>query len=171
MIQTQTIQHYSSFLSSYRRVTRSNSVTTAVQADLDLLEVLGDDQFTQTHQGPIIRQSSQDASTSTVSIQGSGNHYHACTQDDFTDVGFDPSILPPPVPGWMEPWRRNTQVKCQSLCVRRTDAGFWSCCMQRWRGWRAGANRWNRMSERMSYRKTVSNSEIMTLKKSSRLPI
>ncbi|CAM4721690.1 unnamed protein product [Leuciscus chuanchicus] len=87
--------------SSYRRVTRSNSVTTAVQADLDLLEVLGDDQFTQTHQGPIIRQPSQDASTSTVSIQGSGNHYHACTQDDFTDVGFDPSILPPPVP-WMD---------------------------------------------------------------------
>ncbi|XP_077100514.1 disks large-associated protein 1 isoform X3 [Siphateles boraxobius] len=87
--------------SSYRRVTRSNSVTTAVQADLDLLEVLGDDQFTQTHQGPIIRQPSRDASTSTVSIQGSGNHYHACIQDDFTDVGFDPSILPPPVP-WMD---------------------------------------------------------------------
>ncbi|KAG1953850.1 disks large-associated protein [Pimephales promelas] len=87
--------------SSYCRVTRSNSVTTAVQADLDLLDVLGDDQFTQTHQGPIIRQPSRDASTSTVSIQGSGNHYHACIQDDFTDVGFDPSILPPPVP-WMD---------------------------------------------------------------------
>ncbi|XP_043082812.1 disks large-associated protein 1-like [Puntigrus tetrazona] len=86
---------------SYRRVTRSNSVTTAVQADLDLLEGLGDNQFTQTHQGPIVRQSSRDAATSTVSIQGSGNHYHACVQDEYTDVGFDPSILPPPDP-WMD---------------------------------------------------------------------
>ncbi|XP_016134055.1 disks large-associated protein 1-like [Sinocyclocheilus grahami] len=85
----------------YRRVTRSNSVTTAVQADLDLLEGLGDDQFTQTHQGPIVRQPSRDSSTSTVSIQGSGNHYHACVQDDYTDVDFDPSILPPPDP-WMD---------------------------------------------------------------------
>uniref|UniRef100_A0A672T9C9 Discs, large (Drosophila) homolog-associated protein 1b n=1 Tax=Sinocyclocheilus grahami TaxID=75366 RepID=A0A672T9C9_SINGR len=82
-------------------VTRSNSVTTAVQADLDLLEGLGDDQFTQTHQGPIVRQPSRDSSTSTVSIQGSGNHYHACVQDDYTDVDFDPSILPPPDP-WMD---------------------------------------------------------------------
>uniref|UniRef100_A0A8C1AI29 Discs, large (Drosophila) homolog-associated protein 1b n=1 Tax=Cyprinus carpio carpio TaxID=630221 RepID=A0A8C1AI29_CYPCA len=85
----------------YRRVTRSNSVTTAVQADLDLLECLGDDQSTQIHQGPIVRQPSRDAATSTVSIQGSGNHYHACVQDDYTDVGFDPSILPPPDP-WMD---------------------------------------------------------------------
>uniref|UniRef100_A0A8C1ZG17 Discs, large (Drosophila) homolog-associated protein 1b n=1 Tax=Cyprinus carpio TaxID=7962 RepID=A0A8C1ZG17_CYPCA len=85
----------------YRRVTRSNSVTTAVQADLDLLECLGDDQSTQIHQGPIVRQPSRDAATSTVSIQGSGNHYHACAQDDYTDVGFDPSILPPPDP-WMD---------------------------------------------------------------------
>ncbi|XP_051542722.1 disks large-associated protein 1-like isoform X1 [Myxocyprinus asiaticus] len=85
----------------HRRVTRSNSVTTAVQADLDLLEGLRDDQFAQTHQGPIIRQPSQDAATCTVSIQGSGNHYHACAQDDFCDVGFDPSILPPPDP-WMD---------------------------------------------------------------------
>uniref|UniRef100_A0A672T7N1 Discs, large (Drosophila) homolog-associated protein 1b n=1 Tax=Sinocyclocheilus grahami TaxID=75366 RepID=A0A672T7N1_SINGR len=82
-------------------LTRSNSVTTAVQADLDLLEGLGDDQFTQTHQGPIVRQPSRDSSTSTVSIQGSGNHYHACVQDDYTDVDFDPSILPPPDP-WMD---------------------------------------------------------------------
>ncbi|KTG42554.1 hypothetical protein cypCar_00006372 [Cyprinus carpio] len=85
----------------YRRVTRSNSVTTAVQADLDLLEGLDDDQFTQTNQGPIVRQPSRDSATSTVSIQGSGNHYHACVQDDYTDVGFDPSILPPPDP-WMD---------------------------------------------------------------------
>ncbi|XP_051970870.1 disks large-associated protein 1 isoform X3 [Xyrauchen texanus] len=85
----------------HRRVTRSNSVTTAVQADLDLLEGLRDDQFAQTYQGPIIHQPSQDAATCTVSIQGSGNHYHACAQDDFCDVGFDPSILPPPDP-WMD---------------------------------------------------------------------
>ncbi|XP_051538674.1 disks large-associated protein 1-like isoform X1 [Myxocyprinus asiaticus] len=85
----------------YHRVTRSNSVTTAVQADLDLLEGLGDDQLAQTYQGPIIRQPSQDAATSTVSIQGIGNHYHACTQDDYSEVGFDPSILPPPV-AWMD---------------------------------------------------------------------
>ncbi len=96
-----TIEHGLSFFSSYRRVTRSNSVTTAVQADLDLLEGLGDDQFTQTHQAPIMRQPSQDAATSTVSIQGSGNHYHACVLDDFTDMDFDPSILPPPDP-WMD---------------------------------------------------------------------
>uniref|UniRef100_A0A8C1NR69 Discs, large (Drosophila) homolog-associated protein 1b n=1 Tax=Cyprinus carpio TaxID=7962 RepID=A0A8C1NR69_CYPCA len=82
-------------------LTRSNSVTTAVQADLDLLEGLDDDQFTQTNQGPIVRQPSRDSATSTVSIQGSGNHYHACVQDDYTDVGFDPSILPPPDP-WMD---------------------------------------------------------------------
>uniref|UniRef100_A0A671K2L8 Disks large-associated protein 1-like n=1 Tax=Sinocyclocheilus anshuiensis TaxID=1608454 RepID=A0A671K2L8_9TELE len=82
-------------------LTRSNSVTTAVQADLDLLEGLDDNQFTQTHQGPIVRQPSRDSATSTVSIQGSGNHYHACVQDDYTDVDFDPSILPPPDP-WMD---------------------------------------------------------------------
>ncbi|XP_057179195.1 disks large-associated protein 1 isoform X2 [Triplophysa rosa] len=85
----------------HRRVTRSNSVTTAVQADLDLPEDISDEQFIQTQQGPVIRQPSRDAATSTVSIQGSGNHYHACTQDDYSDVDFDPSILPPPDP-WMD---------------------------------------------------------------------
>ncbi|XP_056594134.1 disks large-associated protein 1 isoform X2 [Triplophysa dalaica] len=85
----------------HRRVTRSNSVTTAVQADLDLPEDISDEQFIQTQHGLVIRQSSLDAATSTVSIQGSGNHYHACTQDDYSDVDFDPSILPPPVP-WMD---------------------------------------------------------------------
>lgn len=86
---------------SHRRVTRSNSVTAAVQADLDLPEDISDEQFIQTQHGLVIRQSSRDAATSTVSIQGSGNHYHACTQDDYSDVDFDPSILPPPVP-WMD---------------------------------------------------------------------
>ncbi len=49
----------------------------------------------------ISRQYSRDAATSTVSIQGSGNHYHACASDDYEDVGFDPSILPPPDP-WID---------------------------------------------------------------------
>ncbi|TKS87671.1 Disks large-associated protein 1 [Collichthys lucidus] len=50
---------------------------------------------------PMPRQHSCDAASSTVSIQGSGNHYHACAGDDYGDVGFDPSILPPPDP-WMD---------------------------------------------------------------------
>lgn len=51
--------------------------------------------------GIMSRQYSRDAATSTVSIQGSGNHYHACASDDYEDVGFDPSILPPPDP-WID---------------------------------------------------------------------
>lgn len=51
--------------------------------------------------GALSRQYSHDAATSTVSIQGSGNHYHACASDDYDDVGFDPSILPPPDP-WID---------------------------------------------------------------------
>lgn len=51
--------------------------------------------------GAISRQYSRDATTSTVSIQGSGNHYHACASDEYEDVGFDPSILPPPDP-WID---------------------------------------------------------------------
>ncbi|KAI4900023.1 hypothetical protein NFI96_023289 [Prochilodus magdalenae] len=90
----------------YRRLTRSNSVTAAVQADLDLAEGLKSDPVIYApSQHPsldsTVRQSSRDAATSTVSIQGSGNHYHACAQDDYVDVGFDPSILPPPDP-WID---------------------------------------------------------------------
>ncbi|XP_004853257.1 disks large-associated protein 1 isoform X4 [Heterocephalus glaber] len=88
----------------FRRFTRSNSVTTAVQADLDFhdnlensLESIEDNSCP----GPMARQFSRDASTSTVSIQGSGNHYHACAADDDFDVDFDPSILPPPDP-WID---------------------------------------------------------------------
>lgn len=53
--------------------------------------------------GAVSRQYSREAPTtaSTVSIQGSGNHYHACASDDYDDVGFDPSILPPPDP-WID---------------------------------------------------------------------
>nr|XP_044998888.1 disks large-associated protein 1 isoform X1 [Jaculus jaculus] len=88
----------------FRRFTRSNSVTTAVQADLDFhdnlensLESIEDNSCP----GPVARQFSRDASTSTVSIQGSGNHYHACAADDDFDTDFDPSILPPPDP-WID---------------------------------------------------------------------
>ncbi|XP_070076926.1 disks large-associated protein 1 isoform X18 [Equus caballus] len=88
----------------FRRFTRSNSVTTAVQADLDFhdnlensLESIEDNSCP----GPAARQFSRDASTSTVSIQGSGNHYHACAADDDFDADFDPSILPPPDP-WID---------------------------------------------------------------------
>nr|XP_051708060.1 disks large-associated protein 1 isoform X3 [Oryctolagus cuniculus] len=88
----------------FRRFTRSNSVTTAVQADLDFhdnlensLESIEDNSCP----GPMARQFSRDASTSTVSIQGSGNHYHACAADDDFDTDFDPSILPPPDP-WID---------------------------------------------------------------------
>ncbi|KAM6148869.1 disks large-associated protein 1 isoform 19-T19 [Erethizon dorsatum] len=88
----------------FRRFTRSNSVTTAVQADLDFhdnlensLESIEDNLCP----GPMARQFSRDASTSTVSIQGSGNHYHACAADDDFDADFDPSILPPPDP-WID---------------------------------------------------------------------
>ncbi|XP_033923650.1 disks large-associated protein 1 isoform X2 [Melopsittacus undulatus] len=87
----------------FRRFTRSNSVTTAVQADLDFHEnfEIIDPQEDNTCSGQISRQFSRDASTSTVSIQGSGNHYHACAVDDDFDTDFDPSILPPPDP-WID---------------------------------------------------------------------
>uniref|UniRef100_A0A8C8SNH9 DLG associated protein 1 n=1 Tax=Pelusios castaneus TaxID=367368 RepID=A0A8C8SNH9_9SAUR len=88
----------------FRRFTRSNSVTAAVQADLDFhenFEISVDPQEDNTCSGQISRQFSRDASTSTVSIQGSGNHYHACAVDDDFDTDFDPSILPPPDP-WID---------------------------------------------------------------------
>ncbi|KAK5897772.1 hypothetical protein CgunFtcFv8_015247 [Champsocephalus gunnari] len=55
------------------------------------------------HCATMPREHSRDtnSSSSTVSIQGSGNHYHACADDDYGEVGFDPSILPPPDP-WMD---------------------------------------------------------------------
>ncbi|XP_067107771.1 disks large-associated protein 1 isoform X2 [Osmerus mordax] len=89
---------------SYRRMTRSNSVTAAVQADLDdPCDPAGVPLPPLRHCATMPRQHSRDAATSTVSIQGSGNHYHACAADDSDsgDAGFDPSILPPPDP-WMD---------------------------------------------------------------------
>ncbi|XP_061549887.1 disks large-associated protein 1-like isoform X1 [Phycodurus eques] len=91
----------------YRRFQRSNSVTAAVQADLDLPGLLDtppdspDTDLEVLSSGVLSRQYSRDAATSTVSIQGSGNHYHACASDEYEDVGFDPSILPPPDP-WID---------------------------------------------------------------------
>uniref|UniRef100_A0A8D2JHD6 DLG associated protein 1 n=1 Tax=Varanus komodoensis TaxID=61221 RepID=A0A8D2JHD6_VARKO len=88
----------------FRRFTRSNSVTTAVQADMDFhenFEMSMDPQEDHSYPSQMLRQYSRDASTSTVSIQGSGNHYHACAVDDDFDTDFDPSILPPPDP-WID---------------------------------------------------------------------
>ncbi|XP_023660574.1 disks large-associated protein 1 isoform X3 [Paramormyrops kingsleyae] len=91
---------------SYRRLARSNSVTAAVQADLDTSEASDGAADSPIPEPPLSaglsRQYSREATTSTVSIQGSGNHYHACaTDDEYVHVGFDPSILPPPDP-WID---------------------------------------------------------------------
>ncbi|XP_027860576.1 disks large-associated protein 1 isoform X2 [Xiphophorus couchianus] len=83
----------------HRRMTRSNSVTTAVQADLD--DPADAPELPLRQYATMPRQHSHDAATSTVSIQGSGNHYHACATDEYGEMGFDPSILPPPDP-WMD---------------------------------------------------------------------
>ncbi|XP_013798236.2 disks large-associated protein 1 isoform X1 [Apteryx mantelli] len=104
----------------FRRFTRSNSVTTAVQADLDFHEnfEIIDPQEDDTCSGQISRQYSRDASTSTVSIQGSGNHYHACAVDDDFDTDFDPSILPPPDP-WIDSITEDPLEAVQrSVCPR-----------------------------------------------------
>ncbi|XP_031444787.1 disks large-associated protein 1 isoform X2 [Phasianus colchicus] len=104
----------------FRRFTRSNSVTTAVQADLDFHEnfEIIDPQEDNLCSGQISRQFSRDASTSTVSIQGSGNHYHACAVDDDFETDFDPSILPPPDP-WIDSITEDPLEAVQrSVCPR-----------------------------------------------------
>ncbi|XP_034039681.1 disks large-associated protein 1 [Thalassophryne amazonica] len=91
----------------YRRFQRSNSVTAAVQADLDMPDLLDtplgspETDMDIMSPGVLSRRYSRDGGASTVSIQGSGNHYHACASDEYEDVGFDPSILPPPDP-WID---------------------------------------------------------------------
>uniref|UniRef100_A0A673KDF9 Disks large-associated protein 1-like n=1 Tax=Sinocyclocheilus rhinocerous TaxID=307959 RepID=A0A673KDF9_9TELE len=95
-------------------------VTTAVQADLDTLDYTpADSPVTDfPSSGCLSRQYSRDAATSTVSIQGSGNHYHACTSDEYEDVGFDPSILPPPDP-WIDSVTEDPlEVVGRSVCQR-----------------------------------------------------
>lgn len=124
---------------SYRRMTRSNSVTTAVQADLD--GPTDAPELASHHLATMPRQDSRDAATSTVSIQGSGNHYHACTSDDYGEAGFDPSILPPPDP-WMdctgEPEVEAQAVSGRSVCPR--DGRWFLKLLQaetdRMEGWR-----------------------------------
>ncbi|XDV27370.1 hypothetical protein PO909_030912, partial [Leuciscus waleckii] len=104
----------------HRRFTRSNSVTAAVQADLDTPDYTpADSPVTEfPSSGCLSRQYSRDAATSTVSIQGSGNHYHACTSDDYDDVGFDPSILPPPDP-WIDSVTEDPlEIVGRSVCQR-----------------------------------------------------
>ncbi|KAL7851672.1 hypothetical protein AOLI_G00220280 [Acnodon oligacanthus] len=105
---------------SHRRFTRSNSVTAAVQADLDTPDYSPADSPDTNilPTGCLSRQYSRDAATSTVSIQGSGNHYHACASDDYEDVGFDPSILPPPDP-WIDSVTEDPlEVVSRSVCQR-----------------------------------------------------
>ncbi|XP_051556272.1 disks large-associated protein 1-like isoform X2 [Myxocyprinus asiaticus] len=104
----------------HRRFTRSNSMTAAVQADLDTPDYTPADSPVTgfPSSGCMSRQYSRDAATSTVSIQGSGNHYHACTSDDYEDVGFDPSILPPPDP-WIDSVTEDPlEVVGRSVCQR-----------------------------------------------------
>ncbi|XP_026998619.1 disks large-associated protein 1 isoform X1 [Tachysurus fulvidraco] len=99
---------------SHRRIMRSNSVTAAVQADLDMPD------FSPTEGPDIDITFSRDATASTVSIQGSGNHYHACTSDDYSSVGFDPSVLPPPEP-WVDsgiPEDPLQSARSRSVCQR-----------------------------------------------------
>ncbi|XP_055058036.1 disks large-associated protein 1 isoform X4 [Misgurnus anguillicaudatus] len=104
----------------HRRFTRSNSVTAAVQADLDTPDYTpADSPVTDfPSSGCMSRQYSRDAATSTVSIQGSGNHYHACTSDDYEDVGFDPSILPPPDPWIDSVTEDHLEIVGRSVCQR-----------------------------------------------------
>uniref|UniRef100_A0A8C7HUA1 Discs, large (Drosophila) homolog-associated protein 1a n=1 Tax=Oncorhynchus kisutch TaxID=8019 RepID=A0A8C7HUA1_ONCKI len=111
----------------YRQFIRSNSVTAAVQADLDMPDILDsplDSPETDLpFSGSVSRKYSREATTSpasasTVSIQGSGNHYHACTSDDYDDVCFDPSILPPPDP-WIDSVTEDPlEVVQKSVCQR-----------------------------------------------------
>uniref|UniRef100_A0A667Y4C4 DLG associated protein 1 n=1 Tax=Myripristis murdjan TaxID=586833 RepID=A0A667Y4C4_9TELE len=109
----------SKFQSIGIQVEDERCVTTAVQADLD--DPADVPELPPRHCATMPRQHSRDAATSTVSIQGSGNHYHACAGDDYGDVGFDPSILPPPDP-WMdsviEPVEEALEAVGRSVCPR-----------------------------------------------------
>ncbi|KAK6491914.1 disks large-associated protein 1-like isoform X1 [Huso huso] len=122
-----------------RRFTRSNSVTTAVQADLGeiLVGLVESPETDPPSSDSVSRQFSRDASTSTVSIQGSGNHYHACAVDEDFDAGFDPSILPPPDP-WIDTVTEDPmEVVQRSVCHR--DGGWFLKLLQaeidRMEGW------------------------------------
>ncbi|XP_071270873.1 disks large-associated protein 1-like isoform X2 [Salvelinus alpinus] len=130
--------------SCYRRMTRSNSVTTAVQADLDDPDYYPVDapEMVMRHSATMPRQYSRDSATSTVSIQGSGNHYHALTVEEYGEVGVDPSILPPPDP-WMDQVEGPMEVVGEvvgergSLCPRdgRWYLKLLQAEMERMEGW------------------------------------
>ncbi len=114
-----------------------------------------------THQGPLSASRPEIQSLLLSASRALGTTTMPVSKMTSPTWALIPPFCPLQTPGWMEPWMRNMRVGCQGPCVRRTDAGFWNCCKQRWRGWRGGANRWSRMRERMSFQKTVSNSEIM----------
>ncbi|XP_029556311.1 disks large-associated protein 1-like isoform X2 [Salmo trutta] len=124
----------------YHRMTRSNSVTTAVQADLDDPDYYPVDapEMAMRHSATMPRQYSRDSTTSTVSIQGSGNHYHALTVEEYGEVGVDPSILPPPDP-WMDQVEGPIEVVGGrgSLCPRdgRWFLKLLQAEMERMEGW------------------------------------
>uniref|UniRef100_A0A672SY54 Disks large-associated protein 1-like n=1 Tax=Sinocyclocheilus grahami TaxID=75366 RepID=A0A672SY54_SINGR len=129
----------SKFQSVGIQVEEEHGVTTAVQADLDTLDYTpADSPVTDfPSSGCLSRQYSRDAATSTVSIQGSGNHYHACTSDEYEDIGFDPSILPPPEP-WIDSVTEDPlEVVGRSVCQRD---GHWFLKLlqaetERMKGW------------------------------------
>uniref|UniRef100_A0A8C6SCR8 Discs, large (Drosophila) homolog-associated protein 1a n=1 Tax=Neogobius melanostomus TaxID=47308 RepID=A0A8C6SCR8_9GOBI len=100
------------------------------QADLDIADLLdtpltSDTDLEVLSSGAVSRQFSRESrdsapppAASTVSIQGSGNHYHACASDEYDEVGFDPSILPPPDP-WIDSVSDETLDAVQrSVCQR-----------------------------------------------------
>lgn len=103
------------------------------QADLDMPDLFDtpldspDTDIEVLSSGALSRQYSRDAATSTVSIQGSGNHYHACASDEYEDVGFDPSILPPPDP-WID------SVSDDPLDVNFNSSAILEVCGSRFSG-------------------------------------
>ncbi|XP_072324016.1 disks large-associated protein 1 isoform X1 [Scyliorhinus torazame] len=110
---------------SFRRFTRSNSVTAAVQADLDIQEnsegSLGPQEVAS---GLLLRQFSKDACTSTISILGTeGNHLQACAQENDFDSDFDPSFLPPPEP-WIDSISEIKVEAVQRLVCERDGRWF-----------------------------------------------
>ncbi|XP_038665106.1 disks large-associated protein 1 isoform X5 [Scyliorhinus canicula] len=109
----------------FRRFTRSNSVTAAVQADLDIQEnsegSLGPQEVTS---GLSLRQFSKDACTSTINILGTeGNHLQACAQENDFDSDFDPSFLPPPEP-WIDSISEIKVEAVQRLVCERDGRWF-----------------------------------------------
>ncbi|XP_072426452.1 disks large-associated protein 1 isoform X1 [Chiloscyllium punctatum] len=104
----------------FRRFTRSNSVTAAVQADLDDQEHPEDSiEPEEVASGLLIRQFSKDASTSTASFLGvEGNHVQAYAQEHEFDSDFDPSFLPPPEPWIDSASEASVEASQRAVCQR-----------------------------------------------------